>query len=191
MIFGLPIPFYLLQLLMQFTYLNRDTPKFLLLQSNKPDAMKEIGKIYSNANSPAECEEIARHMFRNVQKQTASITVEQAFCSRAYRAGSGVSLFIMSLHELTAINGVLLYSNTILEDIGGPITPRVGTYIIGVINFISSICSLYSAKAFSRRFLFISGHFTMGLSHLAIGFFILIGEGAYAIIAILVFLFCF
>lgn len=97
----------------------------------------------------------------------------------------------MALHELTAINGVLLYSNTILEEIGGPITPRTGTYIIGVINFISSCCSLYAAKAFSRRFLFIGGHFTMGLSHLAIGFFIMIDRGEYAIIAILVFLFCF
>ena len=97
----------------------------------------------------------------------------------------------MSLHELTAINGVLLYSNTILEDIGGPITPRTGTYIIGVINFLSSICSLYSAKTFSRRFLFISGHFTMGLAHLWIGFSILIGKGTWAIIGILLFLFCY
>ena len=130
-------------------------------------------------------------MFKNVQKQTTSITAKEAFCSRAYKSGSGVSLFIMSLHELTAINGVLLYSNTILKDIDGPITPRKGTYIIGVINFLSACCALYSAKTFTRRFLFIAGHFAMGLSHLAIGFFILIGKGEYAIISILVYLFCY
>ena len=128
-------------------------------------------------------------MFKNVQKQTSTITVKDAFCSRAYRAGSGVSLFVMSIHELTCINGIMLYSNSILEEIGGPITPRKGTYIIGVINFLSSCCSLYAAKAFSRRFLFIGGHILMGLSHVAIGYFILIDKGVYAIVGILVFLF--
>ena len=190
-IFGLPILFYLLQLLIQYTYFTRDTPKFLLLSSKKPEAMLEIGKIYSRANNPDDQEEIVKHMFKNVQKQTATITVKDAFCSRAYRSGSAVSLFIMSLHELTAINGIMLYSNTILKDIGGPITPRKGTYIIGVINFLSSCCSLYAAKAFSRRFLFIGGHFLMGLSHIAIGYFIMIDKGIYAIVGILVFLFAF
>ena len=98
----------------------------------------------------------------------------------------------MALHELTAINAILLYSNTIIEDMpGGSLTPREGTYLIGIFNFISSCVSLYSARAFTRRFLFIGGHFTMGLCHLAIGLFILLEMSTMALVAILLFLFCF
>ena len=50
---------------------------------------------------------------------------------------------------------------------------------------------MYSARAFSRRFLFIGGHFTMGLCHLAIGLFILLNKSTLALVAILLFLFCF
>ena len=128
-------------------------------------------------------------MFKNMQKQTSSIRLKEAFCSRAYRAGSGVSLFIMSLHELTVINGIMLYSNTILEEIGGPITPRIGTYIIGLVSLFSAITSLYAAKTFSRRFLFIGGHFAMGIFHIGIGYFIMINKGAYALVSILLFMF--
>ena len=109
-----------------------------------------------------------------------------------YRGGTGVALIIMALHELTAINAILLYSNTIIADMpNGSLTPREGTYLIGVFNFISSAVSLYSAKAFTRRFLFIGGHLTMGLCHIAIGLFILIEMSTFALISIFIFLFCF
>ena len=71
------------------------------------------------------------------------------------------------------------------------LTPREGTYLIGIFNFISSCVSLYSARAFSRRFLFIGGHLTMGLCHLGIGLFILINQNLLALVMILLFLFCF
>jgi len=62
----------------------------------------------------------------------------------------------MALHELTGINAILLYSNTIISEMpDGNISPREGTYLIGIFNFIASVCSLYAGKAFSRRFLFI------------------------------------
>ena len=95
----------------------------------------------------------------------------------------------MALHELTAGNAILLYSNTLLAEIGGPITPRMGTYIIGVVNFIASSISIFTAKTFSRRALFIGGHLIMGLCHLGIAMFIGINKGAYAFISILAFQF--
>ena len=149
--------------------------------------MKEIGTIYKSADSQYSREKVANLLYRSVQKQTSIVTVKDAFCARAYRSGTGVALIIMALHELTAGNAILLYSNTLLGDIGGPITPRMGTYIIGVVNFIASSISTWSARYFSRRFLFIGGHLLMGLCHLMIAFFIGIGKGAYAFISILAF----
>ena len=118
-----------------------------------------------------------------MQTETAEVSIKELF-NRTYIGGTGVALIIMALHELTAINAILLYSNTIIEDMGdcGPDVPqdecgisgREGTYLIGIFNFISSCVSIYSGRAFSRRFLFIGGHLTMGLCHICIGLFILI-----------------
>ena len=86
----------------------------------------------------------------------------------------------------------MLYSNTIIESMpDGSITPREGTYLIGIFNFFSACVALYSGRNFTRRFLFIGGHFSMGLSHLAVGLFILLEMSTLALISILIFLFCF
>jgi len=112
--------------------------------------------------------------------------------NRVYKGGTGVALIIMAFHELTAVNAILLYSNTIIAGMpDGSITPREGTYMIGVFNFIASCVSLYSGKAFTRRFLFIGGHFAVGLCHLGIALFILLEKSTVALVCIFLFLFCY
>ena len=124
-----------------------------------------------------------------MQKQTAIVTVKDAFCGRAYISGTCAALFVMAMHEFTAGNAILLYSNTMLAEIGGPITPRMGTYIIGVVNFIASGISIYSARTFSRRLLFICGHALMGFCHFLIAIFCDLNKGGFAFVAILLFQF--
>jgi len=190
-IFGLPIVFYVIQLALQLMYFKEDSVKFLLVKGKSVSAEAEIKKIYATADSDGQASMIAKELLKTSQKQTASVSISELF-NPMYKGGTGVALIIMALHELTAINAILLYSNTIIEGMpDGSITPREGTYMIGVFNFISSAVSLYSARAFTRRFLFIGGHFTMGLCHLAIGLFILLEMSTWALIAIFVFLFCF
>ena len=134
---------------------------------------------------------IAANLIKSVQKQTAQVSIPELF-SKTYKGGTGVALIIMALHELTAINAILLYSNTIISNMPeGSLSPRAGTYLIGIFNFIASCVSLYSARAFTRRALFIGGHLTMGLCHLGIGLFILIEKPTVALICIFLFLFCF
>jgi NAD/NADP transhydrogenase beta subunit len=43
--------------------------------------------------------------------------------------------------------------------------------MIGVVNLISSGTSVFAARYFSRRFIFIWGHFFIGIAHIAIGVF--------------------
>lgn len=174
------------------TYFRRDSVKFLLLAGDKKqDAIVEIKRIYSSADSEGAANQIAVALVQSVQKQTAQVSIPELF-SRTYRGGTGVALIIMALHELTAINAILLYSNTIIANMpSGNIGAREGTYLIGIFNFIASCVSLYSARAFTRRALFIGGHFTMGLCHLGIGLFILIEKPTIALICIFLFLFCF
>ncbi len=73
---------------------------------------------------------------------------------------------------MTGINAIMLYSNTMLENMsksGSSITPRQGTIIIGTVNFLASATSVFSSRYFTRKFLFISGYLGMGIAHIAVG----------------------
>ena len=113
-IFGLPIVFYVIQLALQFTYFRSDSVKFLLVADYKYDAEKEIQKIYQGVDNEGSASLVAASLMKSVQKQTAQVSIPELF-SRTYRGGTAVALIVMALHELTAINAILLYSNTIIE----------------------------------------------------------------------------
>jgi len=84
---------------------------------------------------------------------------------------------------------ILLYSNTIIADMpDGFLSPKQGTYVIGVWNFFASFCSLYSAKRFSRRLLFCGGHFSMAIAQLMVGICILMEWSNLALLFLLVFM---
>jgi hypothetical protein len=98
----------------------------------------------------------------------------------------------MVIHQLSGMQIILLYSNTIIADMpNGFLTPTQGTYVIGVWNFFASFCSIYSAKHFSRRFLLIGGHFGMGIAHIGVGICILLTWSNAALVMMLVFMWIF
>ena len=72
-VFGLPIVFYIIQLILHFTYFKQDTPKFLLLTDRKELAKLEIGMIYEGADTPSDTAKIAKLLLRSVQKQTSKV----------------------------------------------------------------------------------------------------------------------
>jgi len=126
------------------------------------------------------------------QKQTSICTAKEAYFTRYYRKGSFVALVVMIIHQLAGMNVILLYSNIIIADMpGGFLTPRQGTYVIGVWNFFASACSLYSAKNFTRRTLFVGGHFGMGIAHIMVGVCILCVWSNMALVCMLIFMFIF
>ena len=76
----------------------------------------------------------------------------------------------MVVHELTGINAVMLYSNIMLSEGGkGILTPRQGVVLLGIVNLLASFLSIYVAKTFTRRALFVWGHLAIGLAHIAVG----------------------
>ena len=95
-----------------------------------------------------------------------------------YVRASWVNIINIVFHELTGINVILIYSNTILVKIIGDdssgFTPRQGTYVIGLVNLLSSLVSVFTIKTFGRRFLLLWGHLFITICHFCIGLFIII-----------------
>ena len=99
----------------------------------------------------------------------------------------------MIFHELTAINVIMAFSNTILEDIlGDPdeqksssgFTAKQGTYVIGLVNFLSACLSILSLRFFGRRTLLLAGHVGICLSYVFMAVFTITGVN-YGVLAML------
>ena len=124
---------------------------------------------------------------------STKVSVNEALYSdENYVRATWVNLINVIFHELAGINVILQYSNTILDNIlgdSGGFTARQGTYVVGLVNFLSSLMSVWTINTFGRRFLLLLGHSSMALAHFLIGLFIITGFNAGVLAGIAFFLF--
>lgn len=121
------------------------------------------------------------------------MSLSDALCrDENYMRASWVNIINIIFHEFAGINVILQYSNTILKEImgdDGAFSPRQGTYIISMINFWSSVLSVWTINTFGRRILLLIGHASMSVIHAAIGIFIITGADTAVLLGISAFLF--
>ena len=53
----------------------------------------------------------------------------------------------------------------------GGLSPRQGTYLVGIVNFLACIVSIYPVNKFGRRTVLLGGHICMTLFMVLIGVF--------------------
>ena len=98
-------------------------------------------------------------------------------------------------HELTGINVVLMYSSTILENIlgndPGSFNARQGTYLVATANLLASFTSIFTVRKFGRRTLLLVGHFSIFVSYMLMGTFVITSIDYGVLVMICVFLFCY
>ena len=98
-------------------------------------------------------------------------------------------------HELTGINVIMMFSNTILENILGTdpsgFNARQGTYMISIVTLLSGVLSIYTVSQFGRKPLLLIGHVGICLSHLLIGIFTItdVDYGVLVMICMLLFIY--
>ena len=78
---------------------------------------------------------------------------------------------------MSGINVINIYAFDILTEIqkaGGEsaITPKVGTYLIGLCGVIGSLLSKFTINYFKRRTLLLSGHAAMGICLIFVAIFV-------------------
>jgi hypothetical protein len=94
-------------------------------------------------------------------------------------------------HELTGINVIMLYSSTMFKQMsknGGGISPREGTYLVGIVNSAASLLSVVLVKYFGRRTLVIYGHLMIAGIHTLTGILNIMNNSNGVIFCILAFL---
>ena len=119
------------------------------------------------------------------------MTYKDAFCAdERYRRASWVNVIYIVFHELTGINIILMYSNTILKNILGDkksgFNARTGTYVLSVANVLASLFGIWVVRTFGRRILLLYGHVGIFLAHLLVGIFTVTGVN-YGVLAMICF----
>lgn len=109
-----------------------------------------------------------------------------------YCKATWVNIAYIIFHELTGINVIMLYSNQLFKQMASSgdalLTPRQGTYLVGIVNALASLLSTQIVKCFGRRTLVIWGHLGMAGTHAAVGYFASQSMNTGVIVGVLVFL---
>jgi hypothetical protein len=143
-------------------------------EGEKSEARKAIREVYKYCNSEEAEEKYYQHIKRNCSEGSSGLTYADALCNAQYRKSTWVNVGYIIFHELTGINVVMLYSTTMLQEMhkaGGGISPRGGTYLVGLANVFGACCSVYCVKTFGRKTLLIWGHLGIAVCHTMVGIF--------------------
>ena len=61
------------------------------------------------------------------------------------------------------------------KDSSSALSSRAGTYLVGIVNFVTSFLSIFIIKIFKRKTLLVIGHLSMGVCHILVGIFDIYG----------------
>lgn len=82
--------------------------------------------------------------------QKKELTYADVLCNPEYRKASFVGMVLSMLQQLTGINTIIFYSNTIFAA-GTSIPPQTTTFMIGVVNFFATVGGMILLGFFGRR----------------------------------------
>jgi hypothetical protein len=130
---------------------RNETVKFLVIKKRDSEALAAIKCVY-HKDEPHD--EILDHLRANTQKKTDIVSLKDAMCNLKYRRATWVLIGFVVLHEFTGYGPVVMYSKTMfkrMSDKGSALTPKEGTYFVGIIIFLSEIASIFIVNRLRRR----------------------------------------
>lgn len=125
--------------------------------------------------------------------KSTNLTLNDALFNDQYRTATWVNIGYIIFHELTGINVINLYCNTIFKQMASNgnavLTPRQGVYLVGIVSFLSSFLSTTTVKIIGRKPLLIGGHILIAAVHAGVATFNIEGIDIGVVIMVLVFIF--
>jgi sugar porter (SP) family MFS transporter len=168
-VFIMPAVFALIQSLLVLFIFRYDTPKYYK-QNGKSDMVEKIELlIYKEQDSDI------NHSMLTSNNQTSDQKVPvSALCTPKYRMAFIVGCSLALFQQLTGINAVIFYSNNIFTKGSDPgydteQAARLGTVIVGVVNWAAAMTSIPLLARFGRKTLLIMGQIVMGISLIVLG----------------------
>ena len=169
-----PISINLANVIGMLTLVKYDSIKYLIVSDNLEEAHLAVKQVYKGANTDQMVKVYIDRLRQNSGKNSSGCSIIDSLCNPRYRRATWVSIGYIFFHEVSGINVIMLYSTTIfqnLQDAGGSISPRTGTFYCGIMNMLGNLTALWTIQTFGRKTLLIAGHVGFAISHFLVGYF--------------------
>jgi len=143
-----------------------ETPHFFIAQGKIKKAEKSLQKLRQRINVKEELNGIQYSVEESMKNKG---TFSDIFKTPALKKAFIISSTLMALQQLSGINVIIFYAQTIFAATGQNIAPEIASMIIGVVQIIGSIMTPLIVDKKGKRFLLLFSAFFMGLSELILG----------------------
>lgn len=100
--------------------------------------------MYRHADTDAKADRYVEVIKSQCGGDSSNLTLGDGLCNPRYRIATWINIGYIVFHELTGINVINMYSNTMFTEMskeGAGFTPRQGTYLIGAFQVLGTIMS--------------------------------------------------
>ncbi|KAF9672264.1 hypothetical protein SADUNF_Sadunf11G0023300 [Salix dunnii] len=131
-----------------------DTPNSLIERGQHDEAREKLKRVRG-------VDDVDEEFIDLVAASEASKKVEHPWrnlLQRKYRPHMTMAVMIPFFQQLTGINVIMFYAPVLFSTIGfGNDAALMAAVIIGIVNFVATMVSIYGVDKWGRRFLFLEG----------------------------------
>ena len=172
-VFIIPAGIAILQSLFVLFIFRYDTPKYYSQKGDDESAQKVEDLIYKEHTTDINVSQNTPEKKEKEEKVPIS-----ALLTSKYRGAFIIGCALALCQQLTGINAVIFYSNDIFvgdkKGFESERAARIGTVLVGIVNWASAMMSIPLLLKFGRKSLLIFGQITMGISLAVLGIFAII-----------------
>lgn len=112
----------------------------------------------------------------NIKIEENQVSFKDALFDEKYRKATWITFVLGLFNQMTGLNAIMMYSNTLLETLNSGankffLTPSQGTYVIGIAGFIGAILGQPVISRTPRKLNFLAWQIAMGISMCLIAIF--------------------
>lgn len=133
-----PIAFAVIQILLMLTCFRFDTPVALKQKGETVALSKLMRNIYKAGVVQERIDELPEAENNEGAEQSAGYGA--VLCSPKFSKATFVGICLAIFQQLTGINFIMFYSNTIFASIG--FKPQIVTFLVGTVNFLGTFGGL-------------------------------------------------
>ncbi|XP_076372207.1 solute carrier family 2, facilitated glucose transporter member 8-like isoform X2 [Tachypleus tridentatus] len=143
-----------------------ETPRWLLINGKRGDAIKAIDFLYgSSLNPESECQLLETNISQQTSERFSWQVLLLPHVLRPLFLSSGLMIF----QQLSGINNVMFYTVSIFQSTGSTMDPNDETIIIGVVLFLATLAGSLLMDLAGRRILLLVSGLVMAFSLAGLG----------------------
>ena len=161
-------------------YFMPDSPHFYISKGRKADAIKSLK--YLRGKSSEGVQEEMDQIEASVQEAMKNKgTVADIFKSKGNTKALVVSAGLLAFQQLSGINVVLFYSQSIFEKAGSSMDPALSTIAVGIVQVLASCCTPLIVDRMGRKTILLGSAIGMSISLGFLGLFFYVDAMKFAI----------